>query len=438
MTILMRNMWWLLLLLLPTAFAATVEINGVAVVYDEDRVSVSSVIVEGNKMTVTFSAMLPNPCYTTNVQTVVEEFHKIKVYLIPPPPGTVCAQVVSEKTLSVEMPFTTDVDIDVELAKAAEREEIAEQQMEEGMKEEIEKEKRIRESMPEIVVGRERERPKEVEKIRKIVEEGTIRRPPRAPAIIGPPAEVCDKLLATLKESTAGERAIYVVQKICSEEKPGEVLKKVCEEGILPLRAQRIFCKGVTEAIVVKDKTVEELKKEIERLRKELAKAREEIRRLRIKVEELKKKLIITAKGIVDPETGEEISIPEAEIDVTLQNKVVKVVKERNTVKIKAGEAEVEVSAPVAVAKGTLEVNNKPVRVTPDEVLERVRKKVEALEKVQLEVKDDKPVYKVKAKKKGRLLFILPVEVPIEVEIDAEEGKELREVRPWWAFLVFP
>ena len=88
----------------------------------------------------------------------------------------------------------------------------------------------------------------------------------------------------------------------------------------------------------------------------------------------------------------------------------------------------------------TLKVNNRPLRVLPDDVIEKLQNTLRNVEteSVELTEEDNKPVYRVKARVKGRLLFILPVEVPVEAVIDAESGAELKVSRPWWSFLVFP
>lgn len=55
-----------------------------------------------------------------------------------------------------------------------------------------------------------------------------------------------------------------------------------------------------------------------------------------------------------------------------------------------------------------------------------------------IEVKENNSVYKVKTKKKGRLLFLLPMrlETTYLVNSNSEAGTAVNVSRPWWSFLV--
>ena len=194
--------------------------------------------------------------------------------------------------------------------------------------------------------------------------------------------------------------------------------------------------------VEVRTENTEELKRVIRELKETIRQLREEVKELRLKIRELRKKLMITTQGIVDPETGEVVEVDRAEIEVNIKNKPVKIKKEEREIYIETPSGvRVKVELPeVVVENNGLAVGRAKVSVLPDEVLEKIRHavRVDQAEDVRLTVEGNKPVYDIKAKMRGRLLFFIPVELPVEVKVDAETGRELRVNMPFWAFLVVP
>lgn len=76
------------------------------------------------------------------------------------------------------------------------------------------------------------------------------------------------------------------------------------------------------------------------------------------------------------------------------------------------------------------------IKVLPDEVRERIKEKIKAkLENEEINL-DDGGLYKIKAHKKARFLFIIPVSENVEGEVDSETG-DIIIIRKgsWWGFL---
>ncbi len=246
------------------------------------------------------------------------------------------------------------------------------------------------------------------------------------------------------REGFGWERALEIACERMEHRVPPEIYKKVCEE--LPERIEDVH-EVVRERIKRLAVVRENVREEIKRLREEIRRLREKISKLELRVKELKRKLMITAKGVIDYETGEELvgeELPEVEVEVEYEGKPIVVKKEENRIVMEVNKpevkVEVEVEAPLLVDENSIEVNGRKIRVTPDEIIERIRQRFRnaIMERAKLKVEKNKPVYEVKSRFRGRLLFLIPVEVPVDIEIDAESGKELEYRRPWWAFLVFP
>lgn len=91
---------------------------------------------------------------------------------------------------------------------------------------------------------------------------------------------------------------------------------------------------------------------------------------------------------------------------------------------------------PLRIRNNTIidEETNKTINITPERIRERVR---ERIREMTLERKGSLIVYNVKAEKTGRILGLIPVNIQVNYEISAEDGKEISVRRPWWNFLVF-
>ncbi len=83
--------------------------------------------------------------------------------------------------------------------------------------------------------------------------------------------------------------------------------------------------------------------------------------------------------------------------------------------------------------------SNAPIEVEPERAVQLVKERVRAEKVKRVELVDNGkgPVYVVEAEKPGRLLGIIPVNITVAAEVNAESGQLVGERAPWWAFLVF-
>lgn len=80
----------------------------------------------------------------------------------------------------------------------------------------------------------------------------------------------------------------------------------------------------------------------------------------------------------------------------------------------------------------------KPINVMPDDVVSISKNAgVDSLTVTTLKEVSGTPIYEAKGIRKGNLLFIIPVTIEIECEINAENGKIISVKQPWWSFLVW-
>lgn len=104
-----------------------------------------------------------------------------------------------------------------------------------------------------------------------------------------------------------------------------------------------------------------------------------------------------------------------------------------------------------AVVNSTIEIDNetvyiktlknvrKELRVLPENASETAKLRVNyhMVRAVTVESGDDDVYYAVKGTQLGKLLWIFPVEMDVQTDIDIDTGEVKRIHRPWWSFFVF-
>lgn len=104
------------------------------------------------------------------------------------------------------------------------------------------------------------------------------------------------------------------------------------------------------------------------------------------------------------------------------------------TKKINAS-TEVELYRENGTLYGKFGNETRPIKVLPDEVKMKIKERIKAkLENESIHLEED-GTYKIKAKKKSRLFFLIPISENIEADIDAETGEFIVVKRPWWGFV---
>ncbi len=86
------------------------------------------------------------------------------------------------------------------------------------------------------------------------------------------------------------------------------------------------------------------------------------------------------------------------------------------------------------VSGGRLYVENKSINVLPNEVVAQAN--LRKVERTELRVVDENPIYVVKGTRTVRLFNLIPIEMPVEVEISAVNRTIIREKAPWWSIFV--
>lgn len=123
------------------------------------------------------------------------------------------------------------------------------------------------------------------------------------------------------------------------------------------------------------------------------------------------------------------------------------------SVKIELDEKEkiirMEVEGVVALTKETLKFENSSLKVeTPKKeifvnVMPDLTKQItivkewQEIKEIELKVREEKAIYDVEGKREAKLLWLIPITIPIKTEVNAENGKIEKIEKPWWSFLAF-
>lgn len=132
-----------------------------------------------------------------------------------------------------------------------------------------------------------------------------------------------------------------------------------------------------------------------------------------------------TTKQIVIQNKENEIEVSQGESKVIAKKPIaIKNVNGKNKIFIRS-EAGMEIGVNVAPEVAVNEIRNRAVR-------ERMRINES---KVEIDVEGNTPVYKTVAVKRGRFLGIIPVDVSVDVAVNAQSG-EVKTRMPFWSFLI--
>ncbi len=102
--------------------------------------------------------------------------------------------------------------------------------------------------------------------------------------------------------------------------------------------------------------------------------------------------------------------------------------------------ASVEYAGNLEIAESRIMMNTsvgqKPVNILPGVAIEAsgILGK-EAIQKVELIEKMQKPVYLIRSARQAKLLFFMPVSIEVQTDVDAETGNVISVSKPWWSFL---
>ncbi|MFH8120070.1 MAG: hypothetical protein QXS37_04690, partial [Candidatus Aenigmatarchaeota archaeon] len=145
------------------------------------------------------------------------------------------------------------------------------------------------------------------------------------------------------------------------------------------------------------------------------------------------------------------ISIEVKPVLPALPPRVSSLAKPEVDVKVEVDEKEkivkLEVEGVVALTKETLKFENSSLKVeTPKkevfvnimpnlaEQIAIVEEKQE-IKEIELKKVEDKVVYEIEGTKEAKLLWLIPVKIPIKTEVNVENGRIEKIEKPWWSFL---
>ncbi|MEM5766465.1 MAG: hypothetical protein QW423_02430 [Candidatus Aenigmatarchaeota archaeon] len=173
-----------------------------------------------------------------------------------------------------------------------------------------------------------------------------------------------------------------------------------------------------------------------------------------IKISPLAENPILIEKKPIEFKGVEEIpliSIKVKPVLPALPHQVSSLAKPEVDVKVEIDKKEkitkLEVDGVVAITRETLKFENSSLKVETAKkevfvnlmpnlaekiILVNKKQKIEMME---LKSEEDKTVYEVEGKKDAKLLWIIPVTVPIKTQVNAEDGKIEKIEKPWWSFL---
>ncbi len=138
-----------------------------------------------------------------------------------------------------------------------------------------------------------------------------------------------------------------------------------------------------------------------------------------------------TPKIYVEVETETPGKLTAITIQIDKENKLIRIEHENTTAitkeSIKVEEKEIKVETP----KGDVQVSVLPAKAT-QVAISKVQQKIK---KTELKVLGERVVYEVAGEKSAKLLWLIPVTLPVKTTIDAQTGIVISVEKPWWSFL---
>lgn len=152
------------------------------------------------------------------------------------------------------------------------------------------------------------------------------------------------------------------------------------------------------------------------------------------------------AKVKIKLETGDEAE-SSFDIDSTALEAIVLSLLEKGKITIKRKGNKIEIKSKNVIAETELDVTveeeqmivgNTKTKVLPDQASDKAKEVISTLnvKKISLKQRAGKTVYSVEGVRKGYMLFVIPVDVPVTTNLDAVTNNVISTDFPWWNFLV--
>ncbi len=153
---------------------------------------------------------------------------------------------------------------------------------------------------------------------------------------------------------------------------------------------------------------------------------------------EINKSEIRVSESQIVIETDQK-SYSAASIEVNVNGKNISIYKEGNKVLIKEGDTEVRTNETIAVRTGNVSVltdnGSVVIRISPGELTAEKELKNQTIKNIELKKEENRVLYQVDGVKPARLLFLIPVSINIQTDVDAASGKVENVKSPWWSSL---
>jgi len=101
----------------------------------------------------------------------------------------------------------------------------------------------------------------------------------------------------------------------------------------------------------------------------------------------------------------------------------------------------------LTVSDNLLSIQNKsdsnsaptPINVLPNRIADSANANfnLKRIEKIELKTEQDKAFYIVHGVREVKLLFFIPIDMPIDVKFDANNAEMVSVSKPWWSFFFF-
>ncbi len=129
---------------------------------------------------------------------------------------------------------------------------------------------------------------------------------------------------------------------------------------------------------------------------------------------------------------GSEINSTGVSVMVRMRNRTMNVSSIAGALSINALGLQIRIPSMEVSENGTVTVNGSVLGLSPEEVQERIRIKVNSMQLVR---ESGTLMYQASGDEERKLLGLFKIKLENKVKLNAENGQVLSEERPWWAFL---
>ncbi len=180
-----------------------------------------------------------------------------------------------------------------------------------------------------------------------------------------------------------------------------------------------------------------ELAAEIKKINEEKKKMIEDFIRGIEEIDLKKTRLIKEMKINKERVLLEDIPTPAMPVEVEIEGKPLRISPSLKGLTIEEAGVKAEGNVELEYEQGNLvgAKSGKPIKILPSEAIDKIKEKTK--EKIkEINLKDEKTLkYIAKTEKRGKLFWVIPLDIPVNYEMDVETG-DLKIKKPWWSFLV--